>query len=489
MSNLSELLPTGGGQNAVDFVASGTLASGQTVALKTDGTVEAVAATATVIGTAQQFEAANTVDTSSAYDTNSNKVVIVYTDAGNSNYPTAIVASVSGTTLTFGSPVVWQSATASKYDANFDPDNNKIVVFYQTQLGGVDNSGTGIVGTVSGTGISFGTPTSWMTKSNNAWSSAYDTTANKFVGHYYDNGNSNHLYGVVATVSGTSISFGTPVVVRATVYHYDGGTVYDSNANKIIYAYGDQNDNKGYAGIGTVSGTSISYTTAQEFTASCVYSTLTYDPISYKTLLTFTSASNQAQVKTIVVTNNSSSLTFGTEATAFTSTGGNVRPGRQLYEPSAPNIVLSYVEMTSNNAFFRSGSISGTSFTFSGSTDLGVDTDSFGMANSISYNSDLVNFTFPFRDQDASNYGKALVFSVGASNNTSFIGITSEAIANTATGAVNVFGGINTVQTGLTIASDYYVQGNGTLSTASASPAIKVGQAISATTINMKNLT
>jgi hypothetical protein len=45
MSNLSELLPTGGGQNAVNFVASGTLSSGQTVALKSDGTVEAVAET------------------------------------------------------------------------------------------------------------------------------------------------------------------------------------------------------------------------------------------------------------------------------------------------------------------------------------------------------------------------------------------------------------------------------------------------------------
>ena len=42
MSNLSELLPTGGGQNAVDFVATGTLASGQAVILKTDGTVAAL---------------------------------------------------------------------------------------------------------------------------------------------------------------------------------------------------------------------------------------------------------------------------------------------------------------------------------------------------------------------------------------------------------------------------------------------------------------
>ena len=42
MSNLSELLPSGGGQNAVDFIASGTLSSGQTVALNSDGTVSAV---------------------------------------------------------------------------------------------------------------------------------------------------------------------------------------------------------------------------------------------------------------------------------------------------------------------------------------------------------------------------------------------------------------------------------------------------------------
>ena len=46
MSNLSELLPTGGGQNSVEFVASGTLASGQAVALKNDGTVAAISATA-----------------------------------------------------------------------------------------------------------------------------------------------------------------------------------------------------------------------------------------------------------------------------------------------------------------------------------------------------------------------------------------------------------------------------------------------------------
>ena len=60
MSNLTDLLPAGGGGKNVNFVASGTLPSGQTVALKTNGQVEAVG------GVAQ------------AVDANSNKVVIAY---------------------------------------------------------------------------------------------------------------------------------------------------------------------------------------------------------------------------------------------------------------------------------------------------------------------------------------------------------------------------------------------------------------------------
>ena len=43
MSTLSELIPSGGTQNNIEFVAQGTLANGQAVALRSDGKVEAVA--------------------------------------------------------------------------------------------------------------------------------------------------------------------------------------------------------------------------------------------------------------------------------------------------------------------------------------------------------------------------------------------------------------------------------------------------------------
>ena len=210
MSNLSDLLPSGAGGKSFDFVASGTLANGQTVGLRSDGKVEAIAGAATVIGTKSTVFSGTSAYGTSAYDINSDRYVIVFTNA--SGYPTAVVAQLTGTTFTFGTAVVWQSAGASQTNAIYDPDQNKVVIFYQTILGGVDNSGTGIVGNVTAgsNSITFGTAVTWMTKSNNSWSMAYDTTSDRFVGHYYDNGNNNYLYGVVAAVSGTTITFGTP---------------------------------------------------------------------------------------------------------------------------------------------------------------------------------------------------------------------------------------------------------------------------------------
>ena len=51
MSNLSDLLPAGAGGKQVNFVASGTLPSGQTVALKTNGQVEAITGVEEIVGT------------------------------------------------------------------------------------------------------------------------------------------------------------------------------------------------------------------------------------------------------------------------------------------------------------------------------------------------------------------------------------------------------------------------------------------------------
>ena len=81
-------------------------------------------------GTPVVFESASTLWTSIAYDANAQKVVIAYQDTGNSSYGTAIVGTVSGTSISFGTPVVFESASTSYISIAYDATNQKVVGVY-----------------------------------------------------------------------------------------------------------------------------------------------------------------------------------------------------------------------------------------------------------------------------------------------------------------------------------------------------------------------
>ena len=101
------------------------------------------------------YESAGVTEIGAAYDANAQKVVIAYRDTGNSNYGTAVVGTVSGTSISFGTPVVFESAVTRHSAVGYDANAQKVVIAYKDD----DDSdkSTAIVGTVSGTSISFGT--------------------------------------------------------------------------------------------------------------------------------------------------------------------------------------------------------------------------------------------------------------------------------------------------------------------------------------------
>ena len=94
-----------------------------------------------------------------------------------------------------------------------------------------------------------------------------------------------------------------------------------------------------------------------------------------------------------------------------------------------------------------------------------------------------------YQDLTNSTIGKVRLGQILVNNVFDVIGIAGSAISNGASGPVNVFGGVNTQQSGLTIGTEYYAQPDGTTSTATAFPAQRLGRAVKATTINMKDLT
>lgn len=484
MSNLSELLPTGGGQNAVDFVASGTLSSGQTVVLKTDGTVEAAAETAIpeTVGSESVYEEGNAAPNSVAFDSSNNKIVIAYRDGSNSGYGTSVVGTVSGTSISFGTPVIFNSVSTDYTRVVFDSNASKVVIAYR----GAVNRGKAIVGTVSGTSISFGTEAQFESGSTEKVDIAFNSSANKVVISYADAGNSEYGKAIVGTVSGTSISFGSETTFNSAVTQ-ETRIAYDSNADKVVIVYKNQgNFNRGTAIVGTVSGTSISFGTPVVYLSATVESmSITYESNAQKVVIAYSDGtSGNYYGRAIVGTVSGTSISFGTQATIQSAVTSDTSIS---FDSNVNKVVVSYTEGSPTYAgSLRVGTVSGTSISFGSELSFNPATTD-NVASTFDSNSNKIIIVY--RDGDNSNYGTSVVFQNASTttNYTDFIGITAEAISDTATGAVNVYGGINEAQTGLTIGSDYYVQDDGSLSTTASS--VKVGQAISATTINMMDLT
>ena len=84
-----------------------------------------------------------------------------------------------------------------------------------------------------------------------------------------------------------------------------------------------------------------------------------------------------------------------------------------------------------------------------------------------------------YADNGSSDNGFYVIGTLGPSNVSSWTGVATEAISDTATGAVTIIGGVNDQQSGLTAGSIYYVDKAGTVSTTATD--YKIGKALSAT--------
>jgi len=464
-----------------NFVASGTISNGATVILKDDGTVGIVTQTtgSPEAGTSAVFESSSTSILSAVYDSTNDKVVIAYRDTAN-YYGYAVVGTVSGTSISFGTAVVFESAHATRISAVYDSTNSKVVIAYRDN----DNSdyGTAIVGTVSGTSISFGSAAVFESATVNSISSAY-VGSSKVVIAYQDAGNSNYGTAVVGTVSGTSISFGTPVVFESATTDYIS-VVYDPDNGKVVIVYQDtDNSNYGTSIVGTVSGTSISYGTAVVFESADTDDSISAAYVgSSKVVIAYQDTDNSGYGTAIVGTVSGTSISYGTAVVFESASTSNIA---STYDSTNDKVVIAYAD--SGNSSYGTvieGTVSGTSISF-GTAVVFESAASYN--SSCVYDPDNGKVVIAYRDSGNSNYGTAVVFSptsqVTNLTTENYIGIAGEAISNAATGKVNVIGGTNTGQSGLTTAQTYYVQGDGTLATTAASPSVIAGTSISDTEI------
>ena len=212
-------------------------------------------------GDAVTFNAASTSSPRATFDSANNKVVICFRDNGNSSYGTAMVGTVSGDTITFGSKVTFTSATTNVDHVVFDSNSEKVVVVYRKAS---SYYGDARVGTVSGTSISFGTEAAFYANKV-PWNvrAGFDSINNKVVVSF---GKETTYWrtAVVGTVSGTDITFGTPVTYRDSSGEGSGKhaeLAFDTRTGEMIFVYPDKG-NSSHLSVsrGSVTGTAITFT-------------------------------------------------------------------------------------------------------------------------------------------------------------------------------------------------------------------------------------
>lgn len=406
----------------VRAVASGNLPDGKAVVVNADGTVSVVSGSAASAGSSVTFNSGTTYTKAAVYDANAQKVVIAYQDAGNSSYGTAIVGTISGSSISFGSEVVFSSAqTSVASQIVYDPDSQKVIIAFKPS----SSFSQAIVGTVSGTSISFGSATNFASINTSGITSTYDTTNNKVVVMYIDNDNSNYGTAVVGTVSGTSISFGSPVVFQSENSSSGGlGAAFDTTNGKVVFTYIRRSDSdSAYAIVGTVSGTSISFGTAVKFNdGDTAYNACSYDPSTGKILAAFSDYQDGSAPtgKALVGTVSGTSISFGTVATFYSDRSIYIR---LVYDSTLEQTIIAFRDRNGTNQYTKlvQATISGTNVSFNTPFEISIKTTTdLALAYDANANKSVVFLS----DANDSTLGKSVVFTASSANLTSenFVG-------------------------------------------------------------------
>jgi len=446
MSTLSELIPSGGTQNNIEFVAQGTLANGQTVALRSDGKVEAVTQTSVTgsLGTGVEFEAAGTRDLAAAYSVEDNKYLVIYTDQGDSNKLKAVVGTPSGTnTLSFGTPVA-VSSNPNQYQASkgcsYDATAKKIVVSFSDA--GNNQYLTTFVATISGTSVSFGAATILNSATSNYVHSFYHAGAGKtcVVASLLSSGLLR-----TCTVGSTAITSSTAANFSSSQTEYTASCYESKNALGVIYFHRSSTDYPMVRGF-TLSGETATFGTEDTLvsekagTSSIVYDVKNDYACIIMNYITGSSAVNTCQSIGVRFSSNGS-VASKTSVTQVFAANANTGANAIAYDTAGESVYASFynssTQIVNQMAFSSNAYTVGTAITWSGS-------GSTNYPPALAFNSN--NFTLGgfYRFGSSSGRGAAYIVPRLSTNASSFIGITNAAISSSATGEVAVKGGLST---------------------------------------------
>jgi len=366
----------GGGGTTNSFTAGANLTAGAPISILSDGTaVETTEAIGGLsLGTSYLFSSGTIANVSSCYDTTNNKLVVFYYDSVAAN-SYGVVGTVTGTSISWGTPVSFLAGTATYVKCTFDSTNNKTVTLFADGLNA--GNATVIIGTVAGTAISFGTKVQVATVAGIGNSIAYDVTQNRVV--CLVGGGTATISAYAGLVSGTSITFGTGVALTSSVANY-GSSIVSVESSKFVAITSDDVPAKVFASVITIAASVVTVNTSVEVEAAIYTSAphLAYDSTNGVLLLAYKDMTNTLY-KLVTGSVSATSTTWGTPVNisatfaAFMSISHNAQDGlfyvsgRQpttLYATVATVTVSAGVPSLTNSVLFTSTANSYSTLTY-----------------------------------------------------------------------------------------------------------------------------
>jgi len=497
-ANLTDLPPSGG---SITATADGALSANQATILQANGTVKAV--TGSTVAENFSLSSANQPYGTESRDVigfaldrhNAGKGIIMRRDGSNIKF---FVFTTSGTTISYGSE---QSVSVG---ANFRNDNLGVsycasdkVVFSYVKNGDSQNSSTTAcarVATISGTTMSFGSESVVNNAYSNGQTLVCDQTIDNRVATTYLTGDPAYTLRMKAgTISGTTISWSGAVNITGSG-NADGWCMDYDNTRYVCVLKDHANGYVGRAIAMTISGNTVSAGNMATFdsTTHANHSKVAINPNNKDEFLICNrvKTSNYPQVMLGSISGNSCS--FGSFSTVVSKNVDN--PVIRWNKNSEDKFILWYADedksIADGRVEFYVGTLSGSSWSF-GSAIILTQTASHhgGMNIAFDQRTDGADkFYYLYLDSGSDTTHRIGQMGGASSTNltaTNFLGFSDAAYSDTNTATVLVNSAVST-QSSLTPLTKYYVQTNGTLGTSADSPSVLAGTAIASTKLLIK---
>lgn len=469
--------------------ASGSISAGATTIVNSNGTFGAVSGSGQVVGTP-----VNTTNTSSkgwfntVYDSSTGKTLMF---AANGNNTCGLyVLTVSGSTVSIGAETL---VTGNLEHTNMcGIGSGKFIIYYNLPVAG--SLGYVAVATISGTTVSLGTPVSLGGARAIAGPMAlvYNPSTGTAFAAWQDGQGAADMRGAVLSVSGSTITVGTTSTIYATGNPYGIVGTFNSAANTPVigFAWSSGGTYQWSAVAITMSGTTFtagSIATGYSGGSSGNGGAAAYNATTGQLAFAFYSYSGGYNNLMIGATQSGTTITFGTAST-LSGVSAGMAPGAVAITTLADSgtfyimnglTYLQYSTLTIN--------VSTLACTQSAITQI-LTSNGFTAYFRNTWDSTNKKFINGFWATSGQQYPGAVAFNPPYTNvsNDNFIGLSTASYTNGQTATITVVGGVNTSVTGLSPGRKYYVQNNGSLSTTPDSPSVVAGIATASNKLLVK---